>query len=100
MYVKFPFSFRNEPWASFDKQSYNIFTDDFVHDKLFKTKVIFTPYRTWRVDVTESITTKDAGYRSGTDIKMAVPLWDNASICFRSKGDHFKVQYDHGLTEW
>lgn len=26
-----PFSVRTEPWASFDKQSYNIITDDFVH---------------------------------------------------------------------
>jgi hypothetical protein len=34
-----PFSMRVEPWSSFDQQSYNIFTDDFFHEKLFTLRV-------------------------------------------------------------
>lgn len=34
-----PESIKIEPWADFPRQSYSIFGDDFVHDKLFVTKV-------------------------------------------------------------
>lgn len=95
--MQFPFSFRNEPWASFDKQSYAIFTDDFVHDKIFTTKFHYARERWWNVKLTESITRKDASYRIGTDVKMSIPLWDDAYLCFRSKGEGFKVHYDHGM---
>lgn len=41
-----PFSAQNEPWLTFSKQSYNIFTDDFVHDKLFSVKLAQNSNRT------------------------------------------------------
>lgn len=31
-------SYKNDTWASFDKQSFSLFKDDFVHDKLLTVK--------------------------------------------------------------
>lgn len=31
-------SFKTEPWTSFDRESYSIFEDDFVHDKVCTIK--------------------------------------------------------------
>jgi len=34
-----PESIKIDPWTDFPKQTYSLFTDDFVHDKLFTVKV-------------------------------------------------------------
>lgn len=34
-----PESIKNDPWTEWPKQAYSIITDDFVHDKLFTTKI-------------------------------------------------------------
>lgn len=34
-----PESIKIDPWTDFPRQSYTLFTDDFVHDKLFTVKV-------------------------------------------------------------
>jgi hypothetical protein len=31
-------SYKNEPWLGFEKQSYSLFTDDFVHKNLLTVK--------------------------------------------------------------
>ena len=31
-------SYKNEPYAAFEKQSYSLIKDDFVHDKLLTVK--------------------------------------------------------------
>lgn len=40
-----PFSVRAEPWASFDRQSYALVTEDFVHGKLLTVKVSQKPLK-------------------------------------------------------
>jgi len=58
-----PYSVRTEPWTSFDKQSYSIFSDDFVHEKLLTVKVNQKPLR-GAINLKGTVQRKDKGYSS------------------------------------
>lgn len=93
-----PFSFRTEPWTSFDKQSYSIFTDDFVHEKLLTVKVSQKPGR-GTINLKESAERKGDAYKTSGEIKVWFPIWNSRSghLYFRAKNNEIKVHYDDGL---
>lgn len=93
-----PFSVRTEPWSSFDKQSYSIFTDDFVHEKLLTVKVNQKPLG-GTINLKNQITKKENTYKSSGEIKLWFPVWNTRSghFYFRSRGEDFKIHYDDGL---
>lgn len=95
-----PFSIRTEPWASFDRQSYAIVTDDFVHDKLLTVKVVQKPLK-GGLNLKSQVTKKGDVYRASSQIKLWLPILDsrNGTLYFRSRQDEIKIHYDDNLTE-
>lgn len=93
-----PFSVRSEPWTSFDKQSYNIFTDDFVHEKLLTVKANQSSTR-GTINLKGQVARKGDSYKTGSEIKLWFPIQKLSarSLFFKSKDDKIKVQYDNGL---
>lgn len=83
-----PFSIRTEPWSSFDKQSYSIFTDDFVHEKLLTVKVNLKPSK-GAVNLKEVAERKGDNFKTGGEIKLWFPIWNsrNGALYFRSKNN-------------
>lgn len=93
-----PFSIRVEPWASFDRQSYSIFTDDFVHEKLLTVKVNQKPSKA-TINLKEQVAKKGDNYKSSGEIKLWFPIWNsrNGALYFRSRSEGLKIHYDDGL---
>ena len=93
-----PFSTRSQPWTSFDKQSYNIFTDDFVHEKLLTVKASQNSTR-GTINLKGSVSKKGDSYKTGSEIKLWFPVWKarSGSLFFKSKDNNLKVHYDDGL---
>ncbi len=93
-----PFSIRTEPWTSFDKQSYFIFTDDFVHEKLLTVKVNQKPGKA-TINLKNQLAKKDDKLKASGEIKLWFPIWNsrNGYLYFRSRNDQFKLHYDDGL---
>ena len=94
-----PFSIRTEPWASFDQQSYNIVSDDFVHDKILTVKVNHKPLR-GTLNLKNQIAKKGETYKTLNEIKIWFPILAsrNGTLYFRSKNDDIKIHYDDNLT--
>lgn len=83
-----PFSIRTEPWTSFDKQSYSIFTDDFVHNKLLTVKVNSKPSK-GTVNLKQSAVRKGDSFKTEGEIKLWFPIWNSRGghLYFRSKNN-------------
>jgi hypothetical protein len=83
-----PFSVRTEPWTSFDKQSYWVFTDDFVHNKLLTVKMNVKSAK-GTVNLKNSLVRKTEALKTEGEIKLWFPIWNTrgGSLYFRSKNN-------------
>ena len=95
-----PNSFKAEPWASLDKNSDSIFTDDFVHDKLVTVKVSQVASK-GTVNLKGAVSKKGEKLQASEEIKLWFPAWNRGgSLYFKSKGNDVKLQYDDGNRNW
>lgn len=88
-------SYKNDPWTGFEKQSYSLFSDDFVHSKLFTIKAN-VPSKNGGVNLKETLATKDSGIVSTGEAKLWFYLCKNASLYAKILPKALNVQYDHG----
>ena len=95
-----PYSFKSEPWLSFDKASDSIMTDDFVHDKLFTAKLASSAAK-GTVNVKGSVAKKGTSVRASEEVKFWFPAWNRGGTLYvKSKGQDLKVHYDDGTRIW
>lgn len=96
-----PQSIKIEPWTSFSKKSYSIFSDDFVHEKLLTVKVNEKPSR-GSVNLKQQLVKKGDNFKTSGEIKLWFPIWNSrlGSLYFRSKNNEIKLHYDDGVKGW
>ena len=92
-----PESVKVEPWADFPRQSYSIFTDDFVHDKLFTLKLNAKGQKS-------SASAKFSLKALHNDLQDEIKLWfglrgDRTLFAKIKSSDYLKVHYDNGIVE-
>ena len=94
-----PESLKVEPWCSFGKQPYSIFTDDFSHDKLLVTK--FTAQKdSTNVNLKQTLTNKSGKYSVSDEARLwfYIPNSKNSLYAKIRSNNYVKLQWDHGNT--
>jgi len=95
-----PESIKVEPWTDFPRQSYTIFTDDFVHDKLGVVKVNAKGEKS-TANIKATLNVDKSGAKTISDeVKFWFSLSGNRALYAKIKSSNYlKVQYDHGVIE-
>lgn len=96
-----PESIKIDPWTDFPRQAYSVFTDDFVHDKLFTCKV-----NSKGLNSTFNFKANIKGDKSGLKLSDELKFWfslpQGRSLYAKVKSaDYLKLQFDNGIiTRW
>lgn len=94
-----PESVKIDPWTDFPKQSYSIFTDDFVHDKLYTFKVNSKGSRS-AVNLKANIKSDKSGLKLSDEVKYWYDLPEGRSFYSKVKStDYIKFHIDNGIIE-
>ena len=94
-----PQSIKIEPWTDFPKQSYSLFTDDFVHDKLLTLKVNSKGDKS-TVNVKASINSEKGAPTISDQVKFWFPVAETSAVYAKVKSNNYlKLHYDHGVFQ-
>lgn len=94
-----PESIKIDPWTDFPKQSYTLFSDDFVHEKLFTLKVNSKGDKS-TVNLKANISADKGGPTVSDEIKFWFPVNGTRSVYAKVKSNNYlKVHYDNGVFE-
>lgn len=96
-----PESIKVDPWTDFPRQSYSLFTDDFVHDKLLTWKVGSKGLNS-TFNFKANVKADKAGYKVADELKFWFSLPEGRSLFAKTKSaDYLKLQFDNGIiTKW
>jgi hypothetical protein len=89
-------SYKNEPYASFEKQSFSIIKDDFVHEKLLTVKANIQSTN-GGVNLKETLNQKGDALTSSGESKLWFYLRNNTSLYTKVLPSGLTVAYDHGI---
>lgn len=89
-------SYKNEPYTSFEKQSYSIIKDDFVHEKLLTVKANIQSTN-GGVNLKETLNQKADALTSTGETKLWFYLRNNTSLYTKVLPNSLTVAYDHGI---
>lgn len=91
-------SYKNEPYAAFEKQSYSLIKDDFVHDKLLTVKANVQTTN-GGVNLKETLTQKGDALTSSGETKLWFYLKNQRSLYTKVLPQALTVAYDHGVQQ-
>lgn len=91
-------SYKNEPFTSFEKQSYSVLKDDFVHEKLFTVKANIGSTN-GGVNLKETLAQKGEALTSSGESKLWFYLRNKGSIYTKVLPNSITLAYDHGIQE-
>lgn len=89
-------SYKTEPFISFEKQSYSVMKDDFVHEKLLTVKTNIQSTN-GGVNLKESLSTKGEALTSTGESKLWFYLKNNGSLYTKVLPNAITLAYDHGI---
>ncbi len=89
-------SYKNEPFNSFEKQSYSIIKDDFVHEKLLTVKANILSTN-GGVNLKETLNQKNEALTSTGETKLWFYLRNNTSLYTKILPNSLTLAYDHGI---
>lgn len=92
----FPYT---EPWASFDRQSYSMITEEFPHEKIFA--VTLRPDAIHGNSVyakTETSLIKDE-YRTSGELNILMPIWSlrRGYVFLTTRPDQLRMRYEETI---
>lgn len=83
-------------WSQFDHHAYDIMTEDFVHNNLFKFNANILTEK-GRVRLQETLIQKEDKLDTTGEANIWFPLMDNKSLYFQCRPKGFRVHFDNGL---
>jgi hypothetical protein len=89
-------SYKNDTWSSFEKQSYSLINDDFVHSKLVTIKAN-VPAVKGGINLKETLATKGDGVTSTGEAKIWFQLTDGHSMYAKIQPKNLLFHYDNGI---
>lgn len=89
-------SYKNEPFIGFEKQSYSVMKDDFVHEKLLTVKTNIQSTN-GGVNLKESLSQKGEALTSTGESKLWFYLRNNGSLYTKVLPNAITLAYDHGV---
>lgn len=83
-------------WSQFDHHAYDIITEDFVHDTLFKVNANLLTEK-GRIRLQETLNRKDDKIATTGEANIWFPLVENKSFYLQMRHKGFRLHFDNGL---